>query len=87
MPRFIAHVRTPNGCLDSVDCDFTEVDGNGYLWLTQGPKNQQPHACYAPDAWLSYTLQAPPEDAPEPGLTVIVAFDGAEILRQTRRNL
>lgn len=64
MPRFIAHIRTANGSNDRMDCDRAELDGNGYLWLTNDPKGQQSHACYAPGAWLSYSLQAPPDDPP-----------------------
>ncbi|MCC9307699.1 hypothetical protein LN042_11390 [Kitasatospora sp. RB6PN24] len=64
MPRFIAHVRTGTD-IETVDCDVAMVDPSGYLLLAnEQPKGQQPHACYAPCAWLSYTLQAPPEDEP-----------------------
>jgi hypothetical protein len=80
--RFIAHVRTPGGHTDHVDCDNATVDARGYLWLNAlyGDENlpfpsrteQQAHSCYSPGAWISYRLQGRPGDdetdagAPEP---------------------
>jgi hypothetical protein len=66
MPKYIAHVRLADGMVDHVDCDIVHIDEHGYLRLEQR-LDGRPVAlsCYAPDAWLSYQSQTPPEDEPD----------------------
>ena len=58
--RFIAHVERPDGRVHHIDCDAAHENDAGRLALTINTYIGA-IAAYAPGAWASYRLEAPPE--------------------------
>lgn len=68
--HFIAHVERPDGRVHHIDCDAAHENDAGRLALTINTYVGA-IAAYAPGAWASYRLEAPP-DAVQRGNSVHV---------------